>query len=250
MTPSGGGAAFIDPSSEASTTLWLRAGDETYTDDGTTLVSSDGQAVQMIRNKLNTAERWRQTTAGSKPTHKTGILNSKPVWRFDGNDFLDHNNSDHFFGGSANTMIAVVSASSTTEYILSGSGGERGPAFITSFSSKEFEYFTHSSGERQTFAATASGFHILTVTRPEGVGSHKLYFDGALVATGTNVNNANGNWSGKFLSRIGRDAGAGSGGITADLAEVIQCTTVLSNARLNDMHTYLNGRYGIAITLL
>jgi len=248
-------AGLFDPSQEASTALWLRAGDEAYTDDGTTPASTDGDAIQMVRNKLNTAERWRQTIAGSKPTHKVGIQNGRPVWRFDGDDFLDHNNTDHFFGGTANTLMVVVSASSTVDYILSGSTSEGGPAIITGFtpsggSPQEFEYFTQQSGERKSFAQTATGFHILTVTRPEGVGTHKLYFDGALVNSGTNFNSANDNWSSHILARIGRFITGSSGGITADLCEVVQCTTVLSDSRLNDMHLYAGNYWGISVTLL
>lgn len=248
-------ATAFDPSQEASTALWLRAGDETYTDDGTTLVSSDGQAIQMVRNKLNTAERWRQTTAGSKPTHKVNIKNGHPVWRFDGNDFLDHNNSDHFFGGTANTLMVVVSASSTIDYIISGSGTEGGPAIITGFtpsggSPQEFEYFMRQTSERKSFAETSTGFHILTVTRPEGPGTHKLYRDGALVNSGTNFNSGEDNWTSKILARIGRFATGSSGGITADLGEIIQCNSVLSDSRLNDFHTYAGDYWDIPVTLL
>lgn len=244
----------FSPTDEASLAFWLRPGDEMYTDDGTTLVSSDGDAVQQWRNKLNTAERFRQTTAGSKPTHKINILNGHPALRFDGNDFLDHFNSDHFFGGTANTLIAVVSASSTSDYIISGSGGEGGPAFITGFDPgsgvKEFEYFNQASGERQTFAATATGAHILTITRPEGAGTHKLYYDGAAGPTGSNVNSGGSNWASKILSRIGRFATGTSGGVTLDLFDIIQCTTVLSDSRLNDFHSFFGDYYDLPVTLL
>lgn len=238
----------FEPIQERSLSLWLRAGDEMYTDDSTTLVSSDGQAVQMWRNIKNTAERYRQATAGNKPTYKTNIVNGHPVLRFDGGDFLARNNSDHFFGGAANTMIMVVSDSSTTGYIWNGNGTEGGPSFITGSLSREFEYFTHSSGERQTFATTASGFHILTVVRPEGAGEHRLHYDGQLVATGTNVNNGNGNWAGLLLDRIGWRSG-GASGITGDIAEMMHFTRVLPVERLNDFHRYLGLYYAIPVVL-
>lgn len=245
----------FDPIQERSMTLRLRAGDETYTDDGTTLVSSDGDVVQMWRNMLNTAERFRQATAGSKPTYKVNILNGHAVLRFDGGDFLDHNNSDHFFGSWENTIICVCSVNTgAADYIFSGSGGEGGPAFISKFNPgsgvKDFEYFMNSVlPERQTFAATASGFHILTVTRPEGAFQHRLFYDGLLVATGTNDNSGTGNWISKYLARIGRFASGGSGGVTLDIAEIRHFTSVLPAHKLNDQHLDLSRYYDLPVSL-
>ena len=64
------------------------------------------------------------------------------------------------------------------------------------------------------------------------------------------INNSNNNWASKAIQTIGAYRTASSGFVTADIAEIIHCTSVLSDSRLNDMHQYLSDRYGISITLL
>lgn len=150
---------------------------------------------------------------------------------------------------AANTMFAVVTKTTGgSEYYWNGNNGQGGPAFITGFSSKDFEYFTHSSGERATFAASAdSNPHILALTRTDGSGNYTGYFDGAQVFSNAIVNNSNANWNGNKVAHIGAFA-IGSGTANINILELIHCSSVLGTGQLNNFHWYFNRKYRIPVT--
>lgn len=238
-------AGFISPSDEPSLDWWLKAD---------SLVLSDNDPVSAWADSSGSG--FNYGAAGTaRPTYKTNIVNGKPIVRFATNDVLIPTGSPLTYGEN-NTMIVVCTErTSGTGYIFSGNqafGGvpEGGPAFITGFASKDFEYFTRGAGERNTFATTAAaGFHVLTLRRDDGGAlgeTYQLYFDGALISSHTVIGNDN--WNTKTLAKIG-DFSAGDF-YNGDIAEMIHCNSLLGNSRLNDFHSYLGTKYGISITLL
>lgn len=94
--PGLGGSDF-DPRYITSLKQWVEARLETG--------FSDGDAVGTATDFSGNSNHLSQTTAGSKPTFKTNIVNGKPVYRFDGVD-------DHF------TMSNILSGASAGEVFI------------------------------------------------------------------------------------------------------------------------------------
>lgn len=232
------GGAFL-PTDEATLDWWLTAD---------SLILSDNDPVVDWLDSSPAGKHYGMNTVAKQPTYKTNILNGRPVVRFAAGDALGADPSARTHS-VANTMILVCTPSSTTNsYIFGGSGGAGTPAFISGFASKSFEYF-NGSGERATFAASTSGFHILTVTRTDSSGNVVGYLDGAQVfsiAVDPSVD-----WNGKQVSEIGTNGAAGGEDpYNGDLPQILHCSSVLDATGLNNMHTYLSDEYNIPITLI
>lgn len=192
------------------------------------------------------AKHYGQNTAANQPVLKKNIVNGHAVVRFATNDKLVADPNPRTFG-TANTLIIVCTPTSTgSAYILGGSGGEGGPAIISGFASKAFEYFYVSGGERATFATTASGFHILTITRTDDVGNYILYYDGVQVSS-TAVNTAN-DWNTQSVVEIGANGNAaGDDYFNGDIAYIIHFNANHAGAAgLTNLHNDLKTRFGIA----
>ena len=69
--------------------LWLKADVQAYIDAGATL-ATNGQTVLQWNDQSGNNNNASQATAGSRPTYTTGVVNSKPVIRFDGGDFYSN----------------------------------------------------------------------------------------------------------------------------------------------------------------
>lgn len=216
------------PIDEPTLDFWLKAD---------SLALSDGDPVSAWEDQSVSGLNYGQSNATNQPTFKTGIVNGQPVVRFATNDRLVALTSALTWP-TANTLIWVGTPSSTAAYLFSE------VAFISGFGGKAFEYFWDASGvERRTFAASTSGFHILTLTRTNGTGNYVGYFDGAQQFS---VAVAGPDWA-FGLSLIGDRTGEFYNG---DMAEMIHCSSILSSTNLNKMHTYLGDKYGISITLI
>jgi len=165
-------------------------------------------------------KHYGQDTSANQPTLKKNIVNGHAVVRFATNDFLTQD-PNPCPATTANTLIIVCTPSSTAStYILGGDGGEGTPAIISGFSSTAFEYYNFSS-ERATFASSASGFHILAITRTDDTGNFKLFYDGTEVVS-TAVNTTN-DWNGRSWQEIGNNGNAvGDNFYNGDIAMIIK----------------------------
>ncbi len=87
-------SAGWQPSDIAGLQLWLAADSGAYSDSSGTTPCNDGDAVAVWSDNSGNSRSFAQTNASAKPTYKTGIVNSKPVLRFDGSaDFLYFTNN-------------------------------------------------------------------------------------------------------------------------------------------------------------
>jgi hypothetical protein len=232
----GGGGGFV-PTDIASINYWLTAD---------SLVLSDGDPV--VDWLYSGTKNYGQNTVSAQPTYKTNIVNGKPVVRFTTDDKLVADPTALTLA-TANTIIAVCTPSSTANsYIFGGDGGGGIPAFISGFGGKSFEYF-NSNSERATFAASTSGFHILTLTRTDDSGNAVGYFDGASafsIAVDTSLD-----FLLRNINEIGANGNAGGEDFyNGDIRHILHYSAVLTSAELNDVHTYLGNDCGISITLI
>lgn len=222
--PSGAGGPFT-PLSEPTLDFWLTA-------DVLSLSVNDPVVDFPDHFGLN----YGQNTGANQPKYK--IIGGKPAVEFDGNDQLNADPASLVWT-PANTLIWCGSPSSTAAYLFAE------VAFISGFGGKAFEYFWPSSGtERRTFATTASGDHILTLTRTNGTGNYVGYYDGLQMFS---IPVAGPDWNGSGLQSIGNRTGSG---FTGYMRQMMHCFSVLDADGLNNMHTYLSDEYGISITLI
>lgn len=106
--PTGGGGGGFTPSSITGLIAWFAADGSVY-NIGTTQ-ATDGQTVTTwVAGSPLTNNAT--ATGTSKPIFKTGIINGKPVIRFDGSD--DFFTISSALSGSAMTVIAVVTNSAS-----------------------------------------------------------------------------------------------------------------------------------------
>jgi hypothetical protein len=229
------GGSFV-PTDIASLDWWLTA---------ESLALSDNAAVVDWLDSSSAGRHYGQNTVDSQPIYKTGIVNGHPVVRFNSNRLIGPDPTARTYT-TANTLIIVCSPSSGQGYILVGSGSQGTPAIISAFSSKAFEYFNTNS-ERATFATTASGFHILAITRTDDAGNYVGYFDGTQVFS--SAADASLDWSGKSINQVGR-FNSGSDNYTGDVAQVLHFSAILTSAELNNVHSYLGSLYGITVATI
>lgn len=233
MYRSQAGGGFV-PTDIASLDWWLTA---------ESLALSDGAAVVDWLDSSPAGRHYGQNTVASQPIYK--IVNGRGAVRFNSDRLIGPDPTARTYT-TANTLIIVCSPSSGQGYILVGSGSQGTPAIISAFSGKAFEYFNTSS-ERATFATTASGFHILTITRTDDVGNYVGYFDGTQVFSG--AVNTSLDWSGKSINQIGRFI-SGSDNYTGDVAQALHFNAILTSAELNNVHSYLGTLYGITVATI
>lgn len=187
---------------------------------------------------------YGQNTVGSQPSITGTIYNGHKAVRFATDDKLIPDPNSRTMS-SANTMIVVCTPSSTSNsYIFGGGGGGGIPAFISGFSGLAFEYF-NSNSERATFASSASGLHILTVTRTDDSGNVVGYLDGVQVFS--IAQDAGLDWLLREIKEIGANGNAGGDDFyNGDIAEILHWPSVLSSGDLTSVHDYLKTEYGIS----
>lgn len=76
------------PTDESGLTVWIDGADETtlYVDAGSTLVSSDGNAVYQANDKSGNGNNVVQTGAANRPLYKVNIQNGLSCLFFDGSN--------------------------------------------------------------------------------------------------------------------------------------------------------------------
>lgn len=228
---------MFNPSDIASLNYWLNA-------DTPALADNDPVVDWLYTGTKN----YGQNTSANQPIYKLNIVNGKPVVRFVTNDKLVADPTALSFSTS-NTLIIVCTPSSTSNsYIVGSNGGGGAPAIISGFGGLSFEYFNGSS-ERGTFAASESGFHILTVKRTDDTGNAVGYFNGLQVFSLPVVTTQD--WVSTNISEIGANGnGAGDDFYNGDIRHIFHFTAELTDAELNDMHTWCGNDINRAITLI
>lgn len=228
--------SFSSPADEPTLDWWLKAD---------SLALSDGDSVVDWLDSSGANKHYGQDTVGVQPIKQTA--GGFAVVRFTNDRLVPDPNPRTL--SAANTMIVVCTKSSTTNsYIFAGNGGGATPAFISRFSSKDFEYFYAGGSERQTFiASTDTALHILTLTRADNVGNYIGYLDGVQIFS-VAVDPSNDWGSGGEIQEIGANGIAiGDDFYNGDIAEIIHCSSVLGSTQLTNMHRYLGTKYGITV---
>ena len=230
--------AFV-PTDISGLALWLDASDETtlFTDAGTTAVTADGDAVYQWNDKSGNARHVSQTTAGNRPLYKTGVLNSKSVLRFDGtNDKLSVASYD---SGASWTRFVVVNGTTGYGYQLATPiesyiyvpGGAHFSATGVSGES-QFDVTVSLTGAWKILSHRCDGTHAGHISRNNGTDLTR----GTVYASSNPGNPAS------ATLNIG---GGGFAPLAGDIAEVIFYDSVLSEANITSVESYLASKWGI-----
>jgi len=239
-----------------SNVVWFRADAEVYNDAGTT-PASDGETVQQWNDQSGNANNASQGSSGNRPEYKTGILNSKPVLRFDGTDdklVLTSPASNNFtlFSISKTTVTHEVDAEST-----SGVGGVSGQRYLfgaqhggasnggsgLSLGTNGISVYEHGSSYMPSLAVynASVGTSYNSITIRYSSKRPYIYLNGSLVRTGLTSPRSN--------VTATRELGGGSYGFhDGDLAEVIVYNYSLNNAELRIVENYLSSKYNLNTT--
>lgn len=226
-----------DPTDLAGLNFWHDASQEALADDA---------AGATITDYSGNSRNGTQATGTARPTYKTGIVNGKAVWRFDGGDSVQGTAS---IATTALTAFAVISMHSST--VASGRVMSLGVNAAADFSTTTYAaailrnssteaVYGHRSGIKSSRALTYSTFCVV-VSVFDGT-NHTMYVNGVagtpVASTGTfaitayrigaGLNDAN------FFNGDYAEGGAYNAALTADQRMALE--------------DYLGTKYGIAIT--
>ena len=187
-----------------------------------------------------------QAIAANQPAYKAGILNGKPVVRFDGvDDFLDTNNVAFDFTAESFTVLMVlrvdgIGAAGKNRIIGNAGNLVHGWEIALNQANTAVEFLTHQAGTRQITASNPVNqdqWYSTTVVR--SAADAVIYIDGTddTVLAGTHIDPA----TSATNLRIGAYAFGPGGGFDfdGDIAEILIYNRALSNAERQEVEQYL-----------
>lgn len=228
------------PDSIDGLVLWLDADAIEWLDDG--------QPVETWEDLSGAGNHATQATEASRPTYKTGILNGKPVVRFDGADDILANSSPALPSGSdARTVFAVFERKSAGTNVIfdygTQSNGQRfGLVVNHSVPETSVAWWGHRWGVADSF----TGFTAMTVLVPDGVSNTNgasIYIDGVpLLSSGTTSGSVQALNTVLGEMRVGGHLSNASSEV--DIAEILIYDRALSGSEREDVEAYLMAKYG------
>lgn len=217
-----------------SNRLWLRA--------DTALVQSGG-VVSQWNDISGNGLALSQATVPDRPTLVTGVMNGKPVIRFDGtSDYLSTSYNAQLNAVSHSVLIVarVTGGAGTSRYVLGSTDSAAGLGYgLRVNPSNNWEYRTGSFGGFDAYNAGAS-----VLNQGEIFTGYALNFfrNGNFIASGSNFGQ---NSSKPFY--LGRKDQLPDY-FTGDIAEVIVYNFELSSSQRVLVENYLSSRYNITIS--
>jgi hypothetical protein len=222
----------------ANMVLWLKADNTAYSDNGTT-PCTDGDTVYVWKDRSGSSNDAIQSTAGSRPTYKTNILNGKPVIRISGTnkDFLLQNLDA---GNNCSFFMVVIPTSTTPASIFDSSGNSSIDPIRVDPPGYWDSYYQQPSVDMAL--ANANPVLMEFIHSQSGGRTVVYYKNGTFVSTNFNGDTDNIIWD---LPRIG-SLNNGTPYYNGDIAEFIIYNTTITNANRQLVETYLKGKYGIS----
>jgi hypothetical protein len=223
----------FDPMAIPGLVLWLDAGD-------LELTLADGDEVATWEDRSFAGNDADQASPGYRPLLKTGIVNGKPVVRFDGSD--DYLNSTLPMSPAARTMVAVVKPGGGTYRALIA-GDIAGSLEWrlddgTNYQALVKEYV---AGIGTSTDAVTSAFHVLAFTYADG-SSYAFQLDGSPSGSGSHSQVLTTGSTAKFARAWATVTQEIFGG---DLAEIFAYDAVLDPGDLAALTAWLQAKYAL-----
>jgi hypothetical protein len=216
----------FSPADVANLAVWLKA-------DALSL--SDAAPVTSWTDASGNSRHAVAPTGTQQPTFRTGVLNGKPVVRFDGvNDVL---RTASFTLVQPVTTFIVCKWATTTGLKAAHDGYTNSKAVIDLQGTAIRLY---AGGAAVTFGTATTAWRLLNVVW-NGAASVGRAEGGA----GTTLNPGTGPMNGVTVGSQGTGAG---GNAAVDVAEVVEYARALTTAELNQVGNYLATKYGLAWT--
>lgn len=232
------------PASLPNLKSWHKADVGVFSDLGTTPAVNNGTVEQWNDQSGNGFHLTNTVAAQFRPTYKTGILNGKPVINFDPSSFAQHLfNSSYNQGGTTVSAFIVVkyTADGPNSRIMayeSSSGSDADAASWLIYEPSLTQVNTYNNGNKSVSPITSSSWNALG-TIFDGV-NNTMYKGGVaqtpVAATPT--------FSATGLLVVGATDTAGNP-ITAQIAEIVIVTDVMSGANITNLTSYLSTEHGI-----
>lgn len=236
---------------------WLKANTGTFTDNGTTPATVDGQSVQQWNDQSTILNHARNTTVANQPIYRTGIINGNPVLRFSSDQFLDGLAVPGVGPTESFYMFVVFRQNS---YVAGGTGDGSGTFIVDRptgtnnlmsfkivntdkyFYQKRNDAGGSLTGPVSVTSAPTNTFSIIDFFRNVGI-SYGIHINGRLdVTSGGDSENITGP-----NIRIGRHATTTNGGLNGDFAEAIIYNTNLTGSDRQRVESYLALKYGVTL---
>lgn len=226
-----------DASISGSLKGWYKADAEAY---------ADNDPVGTITDQSGGSRNLTQAAAGSKPIFKTAILNSQPVYRFDGTDDIVASTAvmSDFIANNAYTVFVVGSAVSIG---TNGASTYNNDAFVADskgyfgFNLKSVGTFHvynwDGSDDKTTNTLSTNAFHIIQGRHESGNIISQIDADAEnSVASGNTAD-----LTGTFRAGIGLSNSFAN----VDIAEIIVYNTALTGLQRAGISKYLVDKYAL-----
>lgn len=244
VVASGVAMATFVPSDISGLTLWLKADGTLWQDSArTTPATADGAPVGAWDDASGAGAHVTQSTSDNRPTLKTGIINSKPVLRFDGsNDRMAGSASAATKPFTAFALFKAANVSVTSTMLGASTAGglhwriDQAGAHPQEILRQDTELIASGTGGQTTAA------HIVAVTYGSA-GAWAFYLDGAGAGSGTNNKTFTAS-----TTTVGYNGSNNVELCNGDLAEIIKYDSALSTTDLNRVGNYLESKYGVTWT--
>lgn len=225
-----------DPTISSSLQLWFKAD---------AITASDGDAVPTWNDSSGNSRNATQATPAKQPIYKSGVLNGKPVVRF-------NTTSDTSLGTAAVTLTQPY-----TIFMVAINNGDVS-AFATPLSLEKTAGVTGAlnyTGASGTTANLYAGANLPYTLNPAAWNIYDTVFSGATSKVAINgatdvTGNAGTNNVGSYVT-IGRHRLSYSGpgyGWNGDISEVIVYSGELTKVQREGIAEYLSEKYAITIT--
>jgi hypothetical protein len=224
--------------------LWLRADAGVYQDAAkTTPAVNDGDVVGCWEDQSGNGNDATQATTAKKPVVKLGIVNGKPVVRFDGiDDKLIISSTLNISGAQDRTFFAVCKTSSGTSepvFSINADSSVAGKRWTVRGASGKLRIEIAGSGYNSALRTTAMS--VLAVKLyGSTLGDHILYRNSVSEsASGTStVDTLDTNTQlGSYVS--------GTAFLNGDIAEILVYNSALSDADRQAIEDYLDNKYNV-----
>ena len=201
-------------------------------------VTSDGDSVSQWTDS-NALGNATQGTGGNQPIYKTNQINSLPCVRFDGSD--DWMSADNTSTATTQTRFIVAKATNTpvSQYLLDQGTGNRMAMYTTSSGIIQAQSHASTVSTANTWDADMTQWHIYAVQFNST--ASKIWID----TTSRKLGSTGASSVANSTLWLGRYGGSNTGNWDGDIAEIITYSTVLSEADMRGVMTYLADKYGI-----
>lgn len=233
------------PASISGLALWFKAD---------ALALNDGDAVTTWPDSSGNGYDVTQSVAGERPAYRTGILNGKPVVRFDGGDLLYR--ATTALALRTHTMIAVFRESSTVtsagiiNLYAAGAGSDYDSLDAISYDTGNNSFYLQATSPGLNMTVGSSGASPWGVyASVVGGGTATVYLNGSAGTTDASYSAPNVNSAGGFILGGHWISGAiyGPARLNGDIAELLWYNTNLDSAARLTVERYLGAKYGITV---